>query len=75
MWLVKHDHMIEELATTASHPSFRGPVVSRTLEEGSDRTAFHWSNCRWNLQTILRIAIQDENLRSRLMREGFPMIP
>jgi len=74
MRLVHGDHMIQQIAAAAFHPSFSDSVLPGALVRSSDGGDSHGLYCYWNLQAIFSISIEDQKSRSGLEGKRFPQL-
>ena len=58
--LVQDDHMIQEILTYTANPALRNSVLPRTSECNPNRMAAHCLHGRDNIDTKLRVAIEDQ---------------
>ena len=74
MALVQSNDVVEQLPSAAAHPALSNTVLPRAAD-GSLRVGdLHGSNRGWNVQAVLCIAIKDEELGGRLIREGLSQL-
>src|SRR5215831_15420334 len=57
--LVESNHMVEQLAATASHPTLGDAILPGTFERGPQGVNFHGSNGCRNLRPVFCIPIMD----------------
>jgi hypothetical protein len=74
MLFIDRDRVIEQIATTAFDPPFGYTILPGALERRSQRLDLQGSPRSRNLDSILAIAIEDQEWRSRLKRERFPQL-
>src|ERR1035437_7407017 len=60
MFLIQHDHMIQEIATYTAHPALGNSVLPRTAECGANRLAAHRLHGRDHIGTELGVPIEDQ---------------
>jgi len=69
MLLINRDDVIEQIAPTTLDPALRDAVLPRALVRRLDRVDLHRSNGHRDGQTVLRIAIKNEEAGSRFERK------
>jgi len=57
---VNWNDVIQEITAATPYPTLCDSILPRTLERGADRTYAQGSNCCGDFQSILGIAIKDE---------------
>jgi hypothetical protein len=62
MSLIQHNHVIEQLSSTASYPALRRPILPRASDRGSHRCNLHRVDRSGYFIAILCVVIQDEEL-------------
>ena len=70
--LVGEDDMIEQFAATASYPMFGHTVLPRTAPGRAQRFHPHLAERGQHLQSVFRIAIEDQVPRLGLKRKRLP---
>src|ERR1700746_2078953 len=60
--LVQSNHMVEQLATAASHSALGDTILPGTFERGPHGVYLQGSNGRRELCPVLRIPVMDQNL-------------
>jgi hypothetical protein len=66
---VQWNHVIEQLAATASYPALGDTILPGTPNRGSRRGYFHRADCGRDIQPILGVMVEDHKLGSGLVRE------
>jgi hypothetical protein len=66
---VPWNHVIEQLAATASYPALGDTILPGTPNRGSRTGYFHRADCGRDLQPILGAMVEDHKLRSGLIRK------
>jgi hypothetical protein len=66
---VQWNHVIEQLAATASYPALDDTILPGTPNRGSRTGYFHRANCSPDIQPILGVMVEDHKLGSGLVRE------
>jgi hypothetical protein len=74
MPLVESNHMVEQLATAASHPALGNTILPGTFEGGPHRVYLQGSNGCRDLCPVLRIPVMDQKSRSRPKRKCLPQL-
>src|SRR6266851_9315794 len=67
--LVESNHMVEQLATAASHPALGNTILPGTFEGGPHGVYLQGSNGCRDLCPVLRIPVMDQKSRSRPKRK------
>jgi hypothetical protein len=71
---IEHDHMIEQVSSTASHPAFGDTVLPRAPESGPKRLAPECLHRLDYFETGLRITIEDQIFVRGVVGEGFAQL-
>src|SRR6516162_9767906 len=66
MSLIQHDHMIQEVAPYAAHPTLCNSVLPWAAESGADRLAAHRFHAGDDIGTELRVPIKKQESLRRL---------
>jgi hypothetical protein len=66
---VQWNHVIEQLAATASYPALSDTILPGTPNRGSRTAYFHRADCGRDIQTILGVMVEDHKLGSGVVRE------
>ena len=75
MSLIQHDHMIQEVAPYAAHPTLCNSVLPWAAESGADRLAAHRFHAGDDIGTELRVPIKkQESLRRLALLPGFTQL-
>jgi hypothetical protein len=72
--LVESDHVVQQIASAALHPTFGEAVLPRTLKRGSDGVDLHGSNSSHYLEPILCIPVEDQESGCRLVGKRLPQL-
>ena len=74
MAFIHRNHVIQQISSAACNPTLRYAILPRAFERRSCRAHLQGSNRRWNLQPVLRIAVEDEKARGQLKRKRFSQL-
>jgi hypothetical protein len=74
MPLVESNHMVEQLATAASHPALGNTILPGTFDGGPHGVYLQGSNGCRDLCPVLRIPVMDQKSRSRPKRKCLPQL-
>jgi hypothetical protein len=66
---VQWNHVIEQLAATASYPALGDTILPGTPNRGLRTDYFHRADCGRDVQPILGVMVEDHKLGSELVRE------
>src|ERR1017187_1229096 len=66
MFLIQHDHMIQEISMYTAHPALGNSVLPRTAECGANRLAAHRLHGRDHIGTELGVPIEGQEALRRL---------
>jgi len=66
---VQWDHVIKQLAATASYPALSDTILPGTPNRRSRTGYFHRADCGRDIQSILGVMVEDHKLGSGLVRE------
>src|ERR1039457_5681037 len=58
MTLIQGDHVVEQVAATASDPTLGDTILPGTPNRGTDRCHVQRADRRWHFQAILRVMIE-----------------
>src|SRR5580704_13519959 len=72
--LVEGDNMVQQIAPTTLNPPLSNSVLPRTAERGAYWSYAHRAHCYRDLQTILRISIEDQKPGGRMIWEGLAQL-
>src|SRR2546421_872504 len=74
MAFIHRNHVIQQVSSAAFNPTLRYTILPRAFERRSYRTHLQKSNGDWNLQPVLRIAVENKKPRSQLERKRFSQL-
>jgi hypothetical protein len=74
MDLVHRNHMVQQFAAAAPHPTLGNTVLPRTTNGGPDSLDIHGANCGRNFGAVLGVVIQDEKLGCWFVGKGFAQL-
>ncbi len=74
MSLVQRNHIVEQLATTASNPALSHSILPGTSNRCLHRCDLHRMDCNGHLKTIFCVVIKDDEPVSRLIRKSFAQL-
>jgi len=74
MPLVESNHMVEQLAAAAPHPTLGNTILPGTFEGGPHGVYLQRSNGCRDLYPVLRIPVMDQKSRSRPKRKRLPQL-
>lgn len=74
MACVQWNHVIEQLAATASDPALGDTILPGAPNRGSRTGYFHRADCGRDLQSILGVMIQNQEPGRGLVRKGFAQL-
>ena len=74
MPLVESNHVVEQLAAAAPHPTLGNTILPGTLEGGPHGVYLQRSNGCRDLCPVLRIPVMDQKSRSRPKRKRLPQL-
>jgi len=74
MAFVRRDDVVEEIPSTAFHPSLGDPVLPRTFERSSDRCHPKRPSGSRNLEAILSVTIEEQEPSRRPERKRLPQL-
>src|SRR5262245_44654905 len=72
--LIQSNHMVEQLAAAATHPTLVNSVLPRTAEGSANRICAQGSNGSRDLRPVLCIPVMDQKSRSRSKRKRLPQL-
>ena len=72
MPLVQNDHLIQQVSSATSNPTFRNPVLPRAPEGGAHGQASHLARERHHVIAELGVAVEQQESMGRAIGPGFP---
>jgi len=74
MRFVDGNQVVQQFATATSYPSFRDPILPRTLNRGPHSRDTHCANRDGNLGAILCVVIEEKKLGWGFVRKGLTQL-